>query len=807
MGNQLKWPTAFQLILPWRIDLKFPKKRFILLLTFLVVLSYIKLFGRLEGLSEKDSLLYRVGVKVDPKFLESSAPIAKMLPTEKLPNSLSLVEWFPPPAYQGNQASSVGFALGYYLKTYSENKKNPTPMPLYNLKQEELIEKGIVFSPSYIYNSTNDGKDLGGSLFQGLILLMSHGILPWKDQPYIESDFRSKPTHSTPTGLRYRIDSFYRIPIAELKQIQAYLSREYPIVVSILIYENYLDPQPPYIISQPIGKPLGLQAMVLVGYDNSKKAFLAMNSWGDSWGENGKIWISYSLFQKTAQVAYIIEDPPPLPRLEDLQTSYPSNIYASQGNYKDKIRITWDEVRGAIGYEIYRKRSTSNQYHLVGISLDTQFEDTGVQKDIAYQYKVASVFPDSTSGMSIEMAEGYATNKKEIPFPEKITGLKASRGNFPDRIFLQWNPIPGKNEYFIFKYNPYAGQFRLIQKTNLPQYMDRSARRNGEVEIYKISLSANLHTAQFSEAVMGFTSHRNAVLAPPQSITASKGDSIEKINIEWDPVPGADSYTIYRYTNESGWEKLTSTQSTLFEDTTPSIVSAYYSIVANSKLGIASKPSFPVLGIRSLAKERNLGPLPPMNVQIQIHSNSGLADIIWKPIANAKGYTIYKRTIGSNWEKVDTTNKPSFQLKLPDKEFVFISIASVGLDGMEGKKSTEYPMAYSTPVVDNLRTRSFGEESKLEKWKGIWTGMYWDGRASVIPVTLQIQSTELGKDFIQIRFNQKTIYKGDYIQETTILDPKGKFRLQLASEEISLTMETNDRSLLPTPAILSFLRE
>lgn len=37
-------------------------------------------------------------------------------------------------------------------------------------------------------------------------------------------------------------------------------------------------------------------AMTLAGYDNSKGAFLVVNSWGTSWGNNGRIWVDYNFF-------------------------------------------------------------------------------------------------------------------------------------------------------------------------------------------------------------------------------------------------------------------------------------------------------------------------------------------------------------------------------------------------------------------------------------------------------------------------------------------------------------------------------
>ena len=43
--------------------------------------------------------------------------------------------------------------------------------------------------------------------------------------------------------------------------------------------------------------PAGGHAMCLMGYDDTKKAFLIQNSWGTSWGMKGFGWLPYSYFQ------------------------------------------------------------------------------------------------------------------------------------------------------------------------------------------------------------------------------------------------------------------------------------------------------------------------------------------------------------------------------------------------------------------------------------------------------------------------------------------------------------------------------
>ena len=54
---------------------------------------------------------------------------------------------------------------------------------------------------------------------------------------------------------------------------------------------------------------LGGHAVPIIGYDDTKKAFLIENSWGTSWGNNGFFYMPYSVFMSktivpTANVYY-----------------------------------------------------------------------------------------------------------------------------------------------------------------------------------------------------------------------------------------------------------------------------------------------------------------------------------------------------------------------------------------------------------------------------------------------------------------------------------------------------------------------
>ncbi|MCC5815991.1 MAG: hypothetical protein JJT78_14665 [Leptospira sp.] len=786
------------------------KKEGVSLFLILILFSSFRHHSSLIGEEEKEKPL-RAGLQSDQGELEASIPLAPERDNSRLPSRFSLKDKLPVVLSQKGQASSVGFALGYALKSYTENEKKEKPINLSKLSIDNSSDQKLLFSPTYLYNATNQGKDQGGSLLQGLIILRMNGILTWEDLPYREDDYKSRSYLKDRASLAHRIHNFYKIPNSNLNQIKSYISSGSPLPASVLFYKGYAKYKKNEIIQKTDGSFLGAQAVLIAGYDDSKKAFLVMNSWGVDWGDDGYAWVDYKFFQKSVQSIYWVDDPPLLPSPDKLSESYPTDISASKGNYKDKIRLSWNSVRGAIGYEIYRKRTTANKYELVGLSLNPFFDDAGVQSELSYHYTVATVFSSDSSLPYPGNSEGFASTKTRPISGMRITGLVASQGNFKDRIEISWNPIPGNTSYHIYKYNPYSKQFRILSKVSKPEFTDRKALRNGNLEFYRVSVAGSYVESTLSQAALGNTSAITMNLPPPDSVKVSQGDFAEEIRLEWNNVEGAENYKIYRMpTNAKQWEELAETKSNTYIDKNPKDSSNYYSIAALNRIGNPSRGSLPVMGSLSQLRGRSMGLHPPKKLETRMipHSSKDpYIRITWEPVKDANSYSIYTRDIGGSWKKLSSTKANYFQDKIDSGKIRLFSVTSNNDSEIEGAKSKEIPVAFMEPVVDNVKSRSFGTDSNLEKFKGPWSTMYWDGKGNITQLQLVIQSDDEQNTTCKVLFNNRTIYQGDYIQETKIHDPKGRFQIAMGDTEQALKMDIKDKTIFPETTTLSFLRD
>jgi hypothetical protein len=167
----------------------------------------------------------------------------------------------------------------------------------------------LEFSPDFVYNECKkrDGllseegtqpkiamqvlKDLGAAL------LTDYPALP-KHSPNVTPSAKAYKTAKD-----YTIDAYARVQM--VNEMKTALYNEGPIMFGSTIWSNFYDNTDGYL-DVPKGNLLGGHAYTVYGYDDTlthkypdgrieKGFFLVSNSWGTSWGDNGKGYFPYSL--------------------------------------------------------------------------------------------------------------------------------------------------------------------------------------------------------------------------------------------------------------------------------------------------------------------------------------------------------------------------------------------------------------------------------------------------------------------------------------------------------------------------------
>lgn len=96
--------------------------------------------------------------------------------------------------------------------------------------------------------------------------------------------------------------------IASVAAIKDAVCKYGPIAVSVQVtplFQNYTNGVF-YEFNSNYGSPSSNHAVVLVGWDDDKGAWLIKNSWGTDWGEDGYMWIKYNSNNIGRRAAWII---------------------------------------------------------------------------------------------------------------------------------------------------------------------------------------------------------------------------------------------------------------------------------------------------------------------------------------------------------------------------------------------------------------------------------------------------------------------------------------------------------------------
>lgn len=239
-----------------------------------------------------------------------------------LPDSVDLSRSMPLPGHQGNQNSCVGWAVAYALKTYHE--KLEVTWHLETAQGQPHPDR--VFSPSFIYNQINNGRDGGAFFTDAFAVLSDQGAAPWSAMPYTAYD-TAIPASAKQRARPYRIDTWRRVNVQDLRELKAQLNAGFPVVIGAAIDDGFYSLGSGQIWQSTIGASRGGHAMVVVGYDDARNAFKLINSWGTDWADDGYGWVDYSHFRQVVREAYIVQDakngsPPSTPDFEPQDNPY-----------------------------------------------------------------------------------------------------------------------------------------------------------------------------------------------------------------------------------------------------------------------------------------------------------------------------------------------------------------------------------------------------------------------------------------------------------------------------------------------------
>lgn len=237
------------------------------------------------------------------------------------PLTADLSMYLPAVGDQGKQGSCTAFSVAGALTILSNAKANKT-------FTRTVHEFDLFYSPAFIFNIAKARYPFprsencvdGITFIDAFLVVRDNGIVPASMSRYnplgnggCVSSFYPKEQVLT-SARKKSINTFQRIDL-NLKLFKCLLADKpgYPICIAAKIDQNYkrasdrLDNSTWSTNGPPLAAAANNRhAMLIVGYDDSRKAFKVLDSRGGAKGDNGFIWISYALLDnRTIYDAYV----------------------------------------------------------------------------------------------------------------------------------------------------------------------------------------------------------------------------------------------------------------------------------------------------------------------------------------------------------------------------------------------------------------------------------------------------------------------------------------------------------------------
>ncbi|MFM7213940.1 MAG: hypothetical protein ACKO3H_03570, partial [Verrucomicrobiota bacterium] len=213
------------------------------------------------------------------------------------------------------------------------------------------------------------------------------------------------------------------------------------------------------------------------------------------------------------------------------QLSPPGSITASDGEFTDRVRVTWTVSKGASSYQIFR--SDAPTVPLATVSGSTTFDDTTIPVGPPRGYSVKARTAVTASAMSIS-----DTGYRGLPAPG---GVAASDGSSEANVTVRWGSVTGAIGYRVYRTQGRQAPLLLAQvAVSTLVFIDTTA-APGEGYLYTV---AALSTA--GPGAIGGPDPGYRQVAAPTGVTASDGTSTERVSVGWIAVTGASGYQVFR---------------------------------------------------------------------------------------------------------------------------------------------------------------------------------------------------------------------------------------------------------------------
>ncbi|MFD2147867.1 C1 family peptidase [Mucilaginibacter antarcticus] len=330
------------------------------------------------------------------------------------------------------------------------------------------------FSPAFLFRllEPNDAVCKGGANVEDAFSLMKNrGAIPFSALPV--QCVSNLTAEQLSLAANAKIKDFVRlfdIGAAENLKVQSVkksIAEKNPVVIAIRVAPSFQTARNCWLPVETPAANMGGHAMCVVGFDDNMYggAFEIQNSWGQTWGNMGYIWIRYADFANFVKYAFEFVDPPIIaPNVTDLSgeiklalagnTEMPANLLVSTRGLKvvsaNKTAqpLTIYKTNGAYtagtNFRIYLSNDQPAYVYAISSDLSNEitrifpYED-GISAALSYK-KNAVAIPDEDHFIQFDDKPGtdflcVLYSKNELNINQLIKQVSTQTGTFNEKVF------------------------------------------------------------------------------------------------------------------------------------------------------------------------------------------------------------------------------------------------------------------------------------------------------------------------------------------------------------------------------------
>ena len=307
----------------------------------------------------------------------------------------------------------------------------------------------------------------------------------------------------------------------------------------------------------------------------------------------------------------------------------------------DGVKISWNAVKGADRYRVYYKNSQGGWTRL-GETSSTSMLDDDVAEGHTYTYTVRCVDSDGDFTSDFYSA-GWKHTYRLLDIPA-ITTMKSEA----EGVRLTWRAVEGAQKYRAY-YKGKSGWVRMGETTST-EFVDNVV-SVGSTYTYTVRCVDNDGDFTSNYNTNGW-SHTYTGVSTPQITSLS--ESVNGVQLKWNPVQGAEKYRVYYKNGSGGWNRMGETSSTEFLDDIVTAGNTYTYTVrcVNSKGSFISDYnhdgwSYTFKGIDT----------PRFTA---VKSEADGIRLNWNPVAGAAKYRLYYKNSSGGWNLLGETEGTVF---------------------------------------------------------------------------------------------------------------------------------------------------